>query len=93
MTKSIRIAALLSGGGRTLMNLVDRIDDARLAARIDTVISSRPDAAGVERARARGFKVEIAEDGDGGVEIRVMHLTTLWVVNMLQNVRNAGSEV
>ena len=36
---------------------------------------------------------EIAEDGDGGLEIRVMHQTTLWAVNMLQNIRNAGSEV
>ena len=46
------------------MNLVDRIDDAKLHARIDTVISSRADAAGVERAKARGFNVHIAEDGD-----------------------------
>ena len=37
--------------------------------------------------------VEIAEDGDGGLEIRVMHQTTLWVVSMLQNIRDAGSEV
>ena len=64
MKSSIRIAALLSGGGRTLMNLIDRIDDVRLPARIDTVISSRDDAPGVERARARGFKVHIAQDGD-----------------------------
>ena len=27
--------------------------------------------------------LEIAEDGDGGLEIRVMHQTTLWAVNML----------
>ena len=37
--------------------------------------------------------LEIAEDGDGGLEIRVMHQTTLWVLNMLHNIRNAGSEV
>lgn len=64
MTAPLRIAALLSGGGRTLMNLVDRIDDAKLNARIDTVISSRADAPGVERARARGFDVQVAQDGD-----------------------------
>lgn len=64
MKSTIRIAALLSGGGRTLMNLIDRIDDVRLPARIDTVISSRDDTPGVERARARGFRVHIAEDGD-----------------------------
>ena len=27
--------------------------------------------------------LEIAEDGDGGLEIRVMHQTTLWAANML----------
>ena len=27
--------------------------------------------------------LEIAEDGDGGVDIRAMHQTTLWAVNML----------
>ena len=46
------------------MNLVDRIDDAKLHARIDPEISSRPDAPGVERAKARGFHVHIADDGD-----------------------------
>ena len=64
MTAPLRIAVLLSGGGRTLMNLVDRIDDAKLNARIDTVISSRADAPGVERARARGFDVQVAQDGE-----------------------------
>ena len=37
--------------------------------------------------------LEIAEDGDGGLEIRVMYPTTLWAVNMLQSIRNADSEV
>ena len=37
--------------------------------------------------------LEIAEDGDGRLEIRVMYQTTLWAVNMLQNIRSAGSDV
>ena len=46
-----------------------------------------------QRGEAPRRALEIAEDGDGGLEIRVMHPTTLWAVNMLQNIRNAGSEV
>ncbi len=42
---------LISGGGRTLQNLIDRIKDASLAARIQIVISSNPEAFGLERAK------------------------------------------
>lgn len=48
------LVVLLSGGGRTLLNLQDRIDDGTLKARIPLVIASRP-CAGVDRARARGL--------------------------------------
>ncbi|MCC6227943.1 MAG: phosphoribosylglycinamide formyltransferase [Phycisphaerales bacterium] len=48
------LVVLLSGGGRTLLNLQDRIDDGSLNARISLVIASRP-CAGVDRARARGL--------------------------------------
>ena len=48
----IRLAVLLSGGGTTLQNLLDRIADGRLAARVVQVISNRPDAYGLERASA-----------------------------------------
>ena len=47
----LRIGILLSGSGRTLQNLHDHIADGRLQAEIACVISSRPDAYGVERAR------------------------------------------
>src|SRR5260370_1432383 len=46
----IRLAVLLSGGGSTLQNLIDRIADARLSARIVQVISDRTDAFGLKRA-------------------------------------------
>ncbi len=39
----LRLGALVSGGGRTLLNLADRIDDGSLAASVDLVIASRPD--------------------------------------------------
>jgi len=53
-----RIAVLLSGSGRTLVNLCERIDAGELDAQIALVIASRP-CAGVERARERGIPVVI----------------------------------
>lgn len=53
-----RLAVLLSGGGRTLLNLADQIDAGRLDAEVALVIASR-ECAGAERARARGFPVEV----------------------------------
>jgi formyltetrahydrofolate-dependent phosphoribosylglycinamide formyltransferase len=54
--RTLNLVAMISGGGRTVMNLQDRIDDGSLPARIVRVISSRPDAPGVERARSRGLE-------------------------------------
>jgi formyltetrahydrofolate-dependent phosphoribosylglycinamide formyltransferase len=56
---SIRLAVLLSGSGTTLQNLIDRIADGRLAARIVQVFASRPDAGGIERAKRAGLTVEV----------------------------------
>lgn len=57
--KRLRLACLISGGGRTVLNLADRIADGTLHASIELVIASRSDIAGVERARARGLNVEV----------------------------------
>jgi phosphoribosylglycinamide formyltransferase 1 len=54
MSHPIRLAVLVSAGGTTLQNLLDRIADRRLAARIELVIGSRPDAYALERARRAG---------------------------------------
>ena len=59
--KSIRLAALISGGGRTLLNLHERTQDGSLPATIEAVISSRHDAPGVERARRAGLPVTVIE--------------------------------
>ena len=48
-----RLAVMISGGGRTLVNLLDRIADGTLAARIPLVIASR-ECPGAQRARERG---------------------------------------
>ncbi|MGD0949502.1 MAG: phosphoribosylglycinamide formyltransferase [Candidatus Binatia bacterium] len=51
----VRLAVLLSGAGTTLQNLIDRIADGRLVAKIVLVIASRADAGGLERARRAGI--------------------------------------
>lgn len=52
-----RIVALASGGGRTILNLQDRIEAGLLDARIRLVVTNRACPA-AERARARGLSVE-----------------------------------
>lgn len=53
-----RLLALLSGGGRTLLNLLDVIEAGDLRAQIAGVVASRP-CAGIERAQARGLEIQI----------------------------------
>jgi phosphoribosylglycinamide formyltransferase-1 len=53
--RPVRLAVLLSGGGTTLQNLVDRIGRGALNAEIVVVVSSRRDAFGLERARRAGI--------------------------------------
>lgn len=50
MQKLLNLGVLISGGGRTLQNLIDRIGDGSLKARVQIVISSHPEAIGLERA-------------------------------------------
>jgi len=50
-TSPLRLAVLLSGGGRTLQNIADTMARGELNARIVTVIASSPDCLGVTRAR------------------------------------------
>jgi phosphoribosylglycinamide formyltransferase 1 len=53
MKNPVRLGVLLSGSGRTLQNLLDRIDDGSLPARIEVVISSHPGVKGLERAEQK----------------------------------------
>jgi phosphoribosylglycinamide formyltransferase 1 len=47
----IRLAVLLSGGGTTLQNMLDRIAHGRLDAQVVAVVSNNANAFGLERAR------------------------------------------
>ncbi|MCI0465118.1 MAG: phosphoribosylglycinamide formyltransferase [Gemmataceae bacterium] len=60
-TQPIRLAVLLSGGGTTLQNLLDRIADGRLSARVVQVVSNRADAFGLERARRASIPAAVFE--------------------------------
>lgn len=61
MPESLPIAVLLSGGGTTLQNLIDRIRQGTLAARIVCVVSSSAKAFGLERARGAGIPAYVIE--------------------------------
>src|SRR5438067_1539423 len=61
MTQPFRIVALVSGGGTTLQNLIDRQAAGRLAGQLVGVVSSRADALGVERARRAGLPVTVVD--------------------------------
>ena len=51
----LRIAVLLSGTGRSLENLQQEITAGRLHAGIAVVVSSKPEAYGLQRAKAHGL--------------------------------------
>jgi phosphoribosylglycinamide formyltransferase 1 len=55
------LGVLISGRGSNLGALIDAIDEGRLPARIAVVISNRPAAAGLERARAAGIETLVLE--------------------------------
>jgi phosphoribosylglycinamide formyltransferase-1 len=56
-----RIGVLISGRGSNLQALIDAAGDGRLPARLAVVISNRPAAAGLERARAAGIETLVIE--------------------------------
>jgi formyltetrahydrofolate-dependent phosphoribosylglycinamide formyltransferase len=60
----IRLGVLISGGGTTLMNILEYTKQGRLNAEVAVVISSRSTVAGVERARAAGLEVRIIRKKD-----------------------------
>ena len=52
-TGALKLAVLISGTGRSLQNLIQRIDRAELNAEIQVVISSKASAGGLKFAEAR----------------------------------------
>ena len=57
-SKTLRLGVLLSGGGRTLLNVLDKIEARELDAEVAIVIASRQ-CKGADRAKAAGLDVQI----------------------------------
>jgi formyltetrahydrofolate-dependent phosphoribosylglycinamide formyltransferase len=66
MQRPLRLAVLLSGGGTTLQNLLDRSGDGRLPADVVLVVSNRGDAYGLQRAQRAGIPTAVVERRDHG---------------------------
>ena len=65
--RKLRLGVLISGGGRTMTNILDEIHAGRLNAEIVTVICSRSVIGGVKRAQDAGLPVKVirTKDYDG----------------------------
>lgn len=58
-TDPVSVGFLLSGGGRTLENLVEAIQRDDLPAKVDLVIASKAGLGGIERASRAGIPHQI----------------------------------
>ena len=64
----VRVAVLVSGGGTNLQALLDTLHDSPIA-RIARVISSRPDAGALQRARRAGVPTTVLRDAGDPAEV------------------------
>ena len=60
---SIRLGVLISGGGTTLQNFLDKIDADELDATVTVLISSSAKAYGLERARKHNIPTHVIRRG------------------------------
>ena len=85
MTRPLRLAVLLSGSGRTLENLLDRIAAGTLPAEVALVVSNKPLVRGVAIATRAGIPVEVMpRDGTP---------TEPWSEAIFAACRRAGAEL
>jgi len=66
---TIDIAVLFSGGGRTVLNLLNQIEVGTLDANISLAIASREGLVGINRLTDRGLDVAIARRVDETLEL------------------------
>jgi formyltetrahydrofolate-dependent phosphoribosylglycinamide formyltransferase len=64
----VRVAVLVSGGGTNLQSLLDALHDSPLA-RVARVISNRPDAAALDRARRAAVATVVLRDANNPTEL------------------------
>lgn len=61
MAPNLKIGVLLSGSGTNLQAIIDAVAADGLPVEVAAVVSSRPDAYGIERARAAGIPVTVLD--------------------------------
>lgn len=59
LNRPLNLAVLISGGGTTLTNFLEKEAAGELKIEIPLVIASRPDCGGVDRAKAAGLRCEV----------------------------------
>lgn len=82
----IRLAALISAGGTTLQNLIERTLDGRLDAEIVQVVSSKADVLGLERARRAGLPAAVVTRKEAGTREEFSR-------RIFEHCRRAGSQL
>jgi phosphoribosylglycinamide formyltransferase 1 len=88
MDKTTRLVVLISGNGSNLQAILDACASGELPARVAAVISNRPDAYGLERARRLGvpaIALEKSKDQDrSACDARLAEQTTAfrpdWII-------------
>ena len=63
LNRPVRLGVLISGGGTTMLNFIEKIADDELDAEIALVISSQRDCMGIQRAIEAGLKTKIVSRG------------------------------
>lgn len=86
MHDPIRLAVLLSAGGTTLQNLIDRVADGRLRADLVLVLSSNADAYGLVRARNAGVPTAV-------IERKKQPSTEIFSERIFHSCREAGADL
>ncbi len=61
MTKRLKLAVLISGGGSNLQAMIDSIEAGNLDAEISMVVGSNPDAYGLVRAQKNGISTAVVD--------------------------------
>jgi phosphoribosylglycinamide formyltransferase 1 len=64
MPKTLRLGILLSGGGRTLENIIEHIAAGKLPAEVAVVIASRPGIRGIDIGKAAGVPTHLVRPKD-----------------------------
>lgn len=59
MARQVSIGVLISGSGTNLQSIIDAIEAKELDARIEVVVSNRPEAYGLVRAANHGIPTEV----------------------------------